>query len=328
MHERALVARVRDEFGVVLGRLVPVRGGADLAASLWRSADPDGREYAVKLTGGGSRAGLVVPAWLAGLGVPGVPEPIRARDGRPYAELDGRRLSLLPWLPGPGALDGGMTPARWRGFGRLLGAVHAAVPGAEVTRDLPVEEHRNDRFASVVRELDARLRRPGDDPGDDLVDALRVDWLASADRIAAVLDRADRLGARLRGRPAELVVCHADPHLGNVLLDGDHVWLIDWDDAVLAPRERDLMFVLGGVLPFQPVTEREWAEFRAGYGPVEPDADRLAYHRCVRALEDLGELAEQVRAAERWTRPEREEALGHARGVLSETGLIRQVLGR
>jgi len=33
--------------------------------------------------------------------------------------------------------------------------------------------------------------------------------------------------------------CHGDPHLGNLLIGADHdVWLIDWDDAFTAPRER------------------------------------------------------------------------------------------
>jgi Ser/Thr protein kinase RdoA (MazF antagonist) len=44
------------------------------------------------------------------------------------------------------------------------------------------------------------------------------------------------------------VLCHADLHTWNVLVDsvGD-LWIADWDEAVLAPRERDLMFVVGGI---------------------------------------------------------------------------------
>jgi spectinomycin phosphotransferase len=55
------------------------------------------------------------------------------------------------------------------------------------------------------------------------------------------------------------VLCHGDPHLGNLLHEGaDVVSLVDWDDVVLAPRERDIMFLRGGVLAALPVTaERE-----------------------------------------------------------------------
>ena len=45
-----------------------------------------------------------------------------------------------------------------------------------------------------------------------------------------------------------LVLCHADLHAWNVLLDTDRqLWLVDWDETILAPKERDLMFVVGGI---------------------------------------------------------------------------------
>jgi spectinomycin phosphotransferase len=45
------------------------------------------------------------------------------------------------------------------------------------------------------------------------------------------------------------VLCHADLHTWNVLVDGDgRLWLVDWDEAILAPRERDLMFLVGGIV--------------------------------------------------------------------------------
>jgi spectinomycin phosphotransferase len=122
-------------------------------------------------------------------------------------------------------------------------------------------------------------------------------------------------------------ICHGDPHLLNLLVDGEALWLIDWDDVVLAPRERDLLFVLdGGVLPFAPVTAEQEAWFFAGYGPVELERERLAYHRAVRALEELvfpsAQLVEPGRASEL----DRDEARAILAGVLSPTGLVRVAL--
>lgn len=39
--------------------------------------------------------------------------------------------------------------------------------------------------------------------------------------------------------PSELVVCHNDLHTGNIVLNGEHVQLIDWEAAILAPKELD-----------------------------------------------------------------------------------------
>lgn len=68
-------------------------------------------------------------------------------------------------------------------------------------------------------------------------------------RAAALVLRAER---QLRGRlraydrlvdevaALPLVVTHGEPHGGNIMLAADGWKLIDWDTALLAPRERDL----------------------------------------------------------------------------------------
>ncbi|MCI4061127.1 hypothetical protein MRQ36_00485 [Micromonospora sp. R77] len=63
---------VAADFGLTLVSAVPVGFGADPTARLWRATTVDGAACAVKLSGGGSPTGLLVPARLAGRGVPGV----------------------------------------------------------------------------------------------------------------------------------------------------------------------------------------------------------------------------------------------------------------
>jgi spectinomycin phosphotransferase len=112
-----------------------------------------------------------------------------------------------------------------------------------------------------------------------------------------------------------------------MLLGADErVWLIDWDDAVLAPRERDLMFVIGGVLAFAPVSPEEQSWFFDGYRVADLDPARLAYYRCTRALEDLVYPAAHVVDVHRYTGQERADALSIIRGVLSPTGLVSLAL--
>jgi spectinomycin phosphotransferase len=95
-----------------------------------------------------------------------------------------------------------------------------------------------------------------DSAEDLLARALVRDWMSMADSLPVILDQVDALGERLRSASAApAVLCHGDAHIANVLLD-DHgrLWLLDWDEVILAPRERDLMFVIGGVLADAPVT--------------------------------------------------------------------------
>lgn len=66
--------------------------------------------------------------------------------------------------------------------------------------------------------------------------------------IRRLVDRAEQLGQKLQGQTHKFVLCHSDIHGGNVLIEGnDSIYIVDWDDPIKAPKERDLMFI-GGVL--------------------------------------------------------------------------------
>lgn len=320
VHDR-LSDWVREDFGLALVSARPVGYGADETAELWRATTADGRAFAVKLSGG-SPAGLVVSAHLADRGVPGIAAPVRTRDGDVCAVRDGRRLSVVPWVSDERALDGGMEVANWRAFGRVLSAVHASEVTEDLTRLLPAEDHTHRRVAGLVRATERAVVGVDDATADPFTREAAGRWRAVAGLLTGLLRRADELGAGLRGRPVAHVVCHGDPHLGNLMLDVDGgVWLIDWDDAVLAPRERDLMFVRGGVLAFAPVTAREQAAFFEGYGPVDPDPVRLAYHLTVRALDDIADWTRQAMDVGH-DDADRVRALDIARGLVSPVGLV------
>jgi spectinomycin phosphotransferase len=326
-----LRAWVAEDFGVELGTVERVRLGADATAQLWRCVSIEGLAYAVKLSGVGTPAGLLVTAHLAQRGARGIAAPVLTRTGAPYAGHDGRLLSMVPWLSGRRALDGGMTERHWVSYGAVVAEVHESAPVDLLADALPREQHTHDEVAAAVRALDQLLagetRRAAADR-DPLTAALAREWQAARERIGAVLGGADDLAARLRdsGTPP-VVVCHGDPHLGNLVLgEQGQVWLVDWDDTVLAPRERDLMFVLGGVLAFAPVTEEQQGWFFDGYGPVTPDPALVAYYQCTRALVDLADPAAEVLGVTRFSAGRREESLSVVRGVLSPTGLVDRAL--
>jgi spectinomycin phosphotransferase len=303
---------VRQDFDIDLVSAHPAHHGADSAADVWRGFGADGSSYAVKLSGGGSAAGLIVCASLVLGGVHGIPRPIPTADGRLWSDREGARLSLAPWVSDERAFDGNTTAAHWTAYGTLLSGLHRLPVSDELGHVLPRETHTHERIAALTRDIDARLKQPADDP---LVQTLATQWFRSG--VLGVLERADVLGAALRNR-TDLpdVICHADPHLGNLLIGpGGEVWLIDWDDVVLAPPERDLMFILGEI--FGGMSEEEQRLFFDAYGDVQVDPDRLAYYRAVRTLEDAVGSAAEVLDVDGRTDQEREEALEIACGVLS-----------
>ncbi|MEV4826558.1 phosphotransferase [Micromonospora sp. NPDC049274] len=315
---RQVVAWVRADFGIDLTALDEVSHGTGRYARLWRARTPDGARYAVKLSGGGTSAGPIVTAHLAARGVPGIAAPLRTRDGRLFPERDGRRLAVVPWVSDQRALDGPMTEAHWRAYGEMLAAVHAVPVTDELARTLPAGGEAYPSIVAATRDMAGRLR-DRIESGDPLVAELAATWASVADRVSTVLRGVERLAA---GRSGPAVICHGDPHLGNLLLGPDgQVWLVDWDDAVLAPPECDLMFVVGGVLAFAPITPAQERNVRAGYGAPDIDAARLAWFLAVRALDDLSDWTRQ--ALDRASSPDdRATAARIVRGLVSPVGLV------
>lgn len=328
-----LLGWLEADFDLPAIEAVLVGGGVDREATLWRVRDETGRDVAVKWTSGGTVAGLEVCRALAHAGVDGVVAPLPTRDGRSWSDRDGRRLVVMPWVEAPVALDVELEARHWVAFGRLLAAVHALPVAAIPDLSSSDEPHRRLRgaVAALHRELGEGLDPEGTTEACDELVTLVLD---DAPRLRAVVDAlltgADHLHAAgvWSGSGSANVVCHADPHLGNVLVGDEGVWLLDWDDVVTGPREQDLLFVLdGGVLAFAPVTAAQTGAFLTGYGAVEIDRHALAYHRSLRALEDLVDFALEVLAPDHHPRAMREVAYRYLRGNLAAGGLIEAALG-
>ena len=108
---------------------------------------------------------------------------------------------------------------------------------------------------------------------------------AGLGRCMVGLHRAERLGRAVAAARPELVLCHADLHLANLLVDAEgRLWVVDWDGLQLAPRERDLLFATGP----------QRARFLEGYGPVTLDRPTVAYYRWEWVVQELADYGGRV----------------------------------
>lgn len=114
------------------------------------------------------------------------------------------------------------------------------------------------------------------------------------DEIRIVIERAEELGKTLKSQSLEQVLCHSDIHAGNLLLEASGaLYIIDWDDPIIAPKERDLMFIGGGIGGIWN-TAREEALFYQGYGVKDINLTALTYYRYERIISDIGEFSQQI----------------------------------
>jgi spectinomycin phosphotransferase len=112
--------------------------------------------------------------------------------------------------------------------------------------------------------------------------------------IHRLVNRAEQLGKQIQDQSPDFVLCHSDIHGGNVLIDGnDVIYMVDWDDPIMAPKERDLMFIGGGVANVWNRSHEEELFYKA-YGKTEINMTILAYYRHERIVEDIALIGQQL----------------------------------
>jgi spectinomycin phosphotransferase len=205
-------------------------------------------------------AGLNACPGLHVAGLP-VPPPLPARTGELHSWWGGRPYAVFPFIRGRAADAGD-----WRVMARTLRRIHET-GGIALPRG-STDEPR-------IRELGGRLDHP---------------WIAGRAReVAENIARLERATDRAAAKTVPLVVCHRDFLGQNILVDqGAVTAVLDWDAAVLAPREHDLW--LAAELAHGTVshgTVSHGTEFLAEYGARDLDLDHLEYALLARALRDM-----------------------------------------
>jgi spectinomycin phosphotransferase len=281
--DAALAAALADGWGVAAAAVEFLPVGDDSRAWSFRVVTGDGAGWFLKVRQGQvDPAAVLVPRFLHDRGLEQVVAAVAAADGDPSRPLDGFTLLLYPWIDGAPAMERGLTDRQWVDLGRFVAALHRTELPPDLAAMVAVESFVP-WGAALVRALDARIGQV--QGGDPLRRELAGFWRDHRDEIAVAADRAVRLGRLVAAAHPELVLCHADLHLANLLVGPeDRLRVVDWDGLQLAPRERDLLFVAG--------PERAW--FLDGYGPVTLDRRIAAYYRWEWVVQELADYGGRV----------------------------------
>ncbi len=320
----ALIATsLATNYGLRVDHLEYLPIGHDLNAAVYKVIVDDGSPYFLKIrTSPVFKPGLLVPRALIDCGISSVLSPLRTHTSELWCPLDsddGRNVVLYPFVAGENAKVAPMSDAQWRSFGETLRAVHAS--GLEHRfRDQLREETFALPSAAVIRRLLSVVEGTAFESA--AAERFAAFWRANAGRIHRMLARAEALGRSLQSRPFDLVLCHGDIHGANILMgEDDLIWLVDWDGPLIAPRERDLLFVVGSRIG-RPVEPKHEDCFFAGYGPMEIDSDALIYYRYERMIEDIGEIGSSVFLDANLSEQAREVEAGLIMNLFDREGFI------
>jgi spectinomycin phosphotransferase len=286
-------AALQTHYGLSTIALTFLPIGNDSMSFVYRVDASDGTCYFLKVrTGTGfSPPSLVIPRFFFEQGIPHIVTPLPTTTHTLWVHVNNFALTLYPFIDARTATDTGLSPQHWHALGATLQRIH--------TRHLPPELQQIVRYETYIpwrREVLTALESviTYHELADPLQRELRAFWRERQDEIRPLIERSDMLANELRKASLPLVLCHADLHTWNVLLDTqEHMWIVDWDELIFAPKERDLMFVIGGIAP-DLVRSHETTCFLQGYGNPNIDGRALAYYRYAWAVQEMGAYTEEV----------------------------------
>jgi spectinomycin phosphotransferase len=294
--------------------------GADLNTAVYRVVADDETPYFLKMRSGVfDETSVALPKFLSDQGITQIIAPLTTQTGHLWANLDTFKVILYPFVEGRNGYEVSLSERHWGDSGAALKRIHTAVVPPALIRRIRQETY-SPQWREIVK---TSLGRVEDDILDDPVAVELAAFLkAKRDEILDLIGRAERLAQALLARSPKFVLCHSDVHAGNILIDADNAfYIVDWDDPIMAPKERDLMFISGGQGFVGHTPQEEETLFYRGYGQTQIDPIALAYYRYERIVEDIAVYCEQLFSTDEGGE-DREQSLRYLKSNFLPNGTI------
>jgi len=259
---------------------------------VYRVVSEHGTPYVLKAKYGTLyQPSCLVPRYLRDQGIASVVAPFPTKRNALWTQVGAWAVIVYPFIDGDTGWNLGMTDGNWQEVGMILKQIHRVILPSEGFGSLRKETFDPTEYSRWVHAFETQ--RAYAEGGGVTERALSSYWVAHRPTIHTVVTAMEELARLLREQSGPKVICHADLHPGNILRDqSDQVFVIDWDDVMLAPKERDFLFVREAKAGGSAL--QETPPFFQGYGETEIDWITLTYYRCERVVQDLIECAQQV----------------------------------
>jgi spectinomycin phosphotransferase len=289
--DELVISRLQEEYGLRVARLTFLPLGADLGTAVYRVIADNGTAYFLKLRKGFDEISVTVPLLLKSQGIQEIIAPFETKSKHGWSDFGEYKVILYPFIEGKNGFEMQLSDAHKRTLGAALKRIHTVQIPPELKRDIPQET-----FSPQWRERVKEFQRQVENSTFSDLNAAKLAKFINSRRneINHLIKRTEELAEELQSQSHELVLCHTDIHGANMLITKkNEFFIVDWDAPLLAPKERDLMFVGGGIDTLWK-SKRDESVFHEGYGKTEVDFTVMAYYRYERVIEDLAAYGEQL----------------------------------
>ncbi len=282
--------KVHYEIEAIDLTLLPI--GADANASVFKAKTKDHSYYFVKLKyEPHDEINLAVVELLGQVGIPSIIPPLKTKQQQSMVSIEGFHLIVYPFIDAQDGFSHSLSDTQWHQLGKGLRQIH------ELEVPLAIQERlRKENYSPKYRQMVRSFYEQCNDPlvKDDIAEKLLAYLKQEQKTILHIVDSAEKLAQKIPSLNPKYVLCHSDIHAGNVLIHGnDAIYIVDWDELMIAPKERDLMFIGGGVGNVWNQAHEETL-FYQGYGSTTVERTILAYYRHERIVVDIAEYVQQL----------------------------------
>lgn len=291
--DQCVIDCLNTDYEIKVAALTHIPLGADIDASVYKAQTYDQSSYFVKLKRGSHHdIGAIIQLLLHDAGIQQIIFPIKTNHGQPTHSIDGFTLIVYPFIEGQDGFSHDLTNDQWITLGKALRQVHEfQLP--PLIKDQIKRESYSPKWREAVRSIYTHI-----DAEQIVADAIALKLLTfmkeHRETIQRLVNRAKELGHKIQKQSPQFVLCHSDIHGGNVLIANDGaIYIVDWDQPIMAPKERDLMFIGGGVANVWNNPHEEEL-FYKGYEITEINREILSYYRHERIVEDIALYSQQL----------------------------------
>ncbi|HGU7254162.1 TPA: aminoglycoside O-phosphotransferase APH(9)-Ia [Legionella pneumophila] len=282
--DQQLIKLLKVYYGIDIHAVQLIVGGADMNAFGYK-ADSESNSYFVKLKYGHHyEINLSIIRLLYDSGIKEIIFPIYTRDTKLFQQIDHFKIIVYPFIDAPNGFTQNLTEKQWQQLGKVLRQIHETSVPTAIQQRLRKETY-SPKWREMVRSFYNKI---GFDDSDDQITAdFKSFFNQKIDSIHRLVDSSEELSQKIQPDLDKYVLCHSDVHAGNVLVvNEESIYIIDWDEPMLAPKERDLMFIGGGIGNVWN-KHHEIDYFYEGYGKTNVDKIILSYYRHERIVEDI-----------------------------------------
>ena len=322
IQEQDIIELLKIHYGIDIQAVQFISGGADINAFVFK-ADAKSNSYFVKCKyGDHDEINLSIIRLLHDSGLKEIIFPIHTREEKLFQQLDHFRIIVYPFIHAPNGFTQNLTEKQWKQLGKSLRKIHETTVPTLIQQQLRKEIYLT-KWREIVRSFYSKIEPNTSD--DKITADFKYFFKQNIDKIHRLVDSAEELSKKIHPDLDKYVLCHSDIHAGNVLVaDDDSIYIIDWDEPMLAPKERDLMFIGGGVGNVWNKPQ-EIHHFYEGYGKTSIDKTILSYYRHERIVEDIALFGKDLLSRDQ-SDQSRLEMFKHFKGMFDPNGVVEIAL--